>query len=169
MAKQRKNQDGFALLIVKCPCCGKDRNVRQNTPLLNLESILRREQKDPWQRSLGWSVEEARRGKLQWACSPCIVASRAIEAKPWLQKFCDFLPYFAYYDVELICACCERLFKFDAREQQFWYEELKFWVQSRPKHCVTCRKLRREQKEEQRRKSLRHRARQRIPNFLKTR
>jgi hypothetical protein len=75
-----------------------------------------------------------------------------MEANPVVQKFCDHPPYLAYFDVPLRCEDCGSTFVFEAKEQQFWYEELKFWVQSRPKQCAACRKLRRERKSEQNKK-----------------
>ena len=45
------------------------------------------------------------------------------------------------------CASCEIEFKWPAEEQQFWFEELKFWIDSRPKNCIECRKDARVHKE----------------------
>ncbi len=91
----------------------------------------------------GWSVDQARAGKLQWACVRCFEAGRALEGHPALQTWCDNLPYFAFIDVQLRCKDCGSQFVFGAKEQQFWYETLKFWVQSRPKQCIQCRRARR--------------------------
>ncbi|WP_420841919.1 zinc-ribbon domain containing protein [Fimbriiglobus ruber] len=41
------------------------------------------------------------------------------------------------------CEDCKQPFVFTASEQQFWYETLKFWVQSHPKQCISCRRVRR--------------------------
>ena len=71
---------------------------------------------------------------------------------PVVQKFCNHPPYMAYFDVPLRCEDCDSQFVFEATEQKFWYEELKFWVQSRLKQCVACRQLRRERKREQRKR-----------------
>jgi hypothetical protein len=38
---------------------------------------------------------------------------------------------------------CGQRFVFAAAEQRFWYETLQFWVQSRPKRCIPCRRARR--------------------------
>ena len=151
MTKQIKDQKGFPK--VTCPCCGKDRDVVGGTPLLQLEDKLRQANLTPWWKtSEGWSVEEAQKGKLQWACRYCLKSERAIEANPVVQKFCDYPPYLAYFDTKLRCEDCGSMFVFSAKEQQFWYENLKFWVQSRPKQCLDCRRARRERKREQNQK-----------------
>jgi uncharacterized Zn finger protein len=81
---------------------------------------------------------------MQWACTKCIHAGRAIAGKPWLQTFCDWPPYLAYFDKTSTCTDCHTEFTFSAKEQQHWYEELKFWVQSYPAQCLQCRRKRRE-------------------------
>jgi len=117
--------------------------------LLALEQQVRDHNADPWRRPPGWSVEEARKGRLQWACAYCVEQGRALIARPWIQTFCDALPYFAYYDRTLTCTDCQTSFVFSAREQQYWYETLMFWVQSRPKQCPACRRKRRQDKQAQ--------------------
>ncbi len=52
-------------------------------------------------------------------------------------------PYLAYSDIGHRCSDCGEKFVFTKHEQRFWYEELGFWVQSRPKQCVACRQKRR--------------------------
>lgn len=147
MAQSRKP------LKVTCPCCKKPRNIADGTPLLAQEDELRQKNADPWRRSEGWTVEAAEAGRLQWACNRCLSGGQAIRGCPANQTFCDYEPYFAYFDVELRCEDCEQHFVFTAREQQFWYEQLKFWVQSRPKQCVSCRRAQRERAAEQRARS----------------
>jgi hypothetical protein len=44
------------------------------------------------------------------------------------------------------CRRCGRVFIFSAREQKYWYEDLKFYVDSTAVECVTCRKQEREGK-----------------------
>ena len=133
---------------VTCPCCKKPRSI-DATPLLQQEEELRRKNADPHRRAEGWSVEVAQTGRLQWACNLCLKNGKAIKANPAIQTFCDWEPYFAYFDVELRCEDCQQQFVFSPKEQQFWYENLKFWVQSRPKQCVSCRRARRQTKEGQ--------------------
>lgn len=148
MAKAKPSTLASVKLV--CPCCGKERAVIDGTPLLTIEQTLRDRNADPWQRSTGWSVDAARQGRLQWACSLCIKQSKGILAQPWNEKFCDYEPYFAYFDRIMNCEGCGKQFTFTAKEQQYWYEKLKFWVQSHPKHCVECRRKRRNYKQAQR-------------------
>ena len=127
---------------LRCPRCGEQRSVAQ-TPLLAAEEEWRASGATDPRRSPGWSVEAARSGRLQWACTACIREGWAIEGHPAIQVWCDFVPYFAYFDVNLRCEDCHQPFVFAAAEQQFWYETLKSWVQSRPKQCIPCRRARR--------------------------
>lgn len=135
---------------VKCPCCRQNRDAVKGTPLLAIELQLCQHNAAPWWGSYeGWSIEKAKLGQLQWACNFCLKRGDAITARPWVQTFCDFCPYFAYFDVSLRCQDCQSMFVFSALEQQYWYEVLKFWVQSRPKHCIACRRARRERRQKQ--------------------
>lgn len=129
---------------IQCPCCKQSRDVVKDTPLLQVETELSQHNAAPWWgKSKGWSIEKATAGKLQWACHSCLKKAKAIAAEPWVQRFCDHCPYFAYFDVKLRCENCQSAFVFSAKEQQYWYETLKFWVQSRPKQCLDCRRVRR--------------------------
>lgn len=132
-----------------CPCCGKPRLVTE-TPLLHAEAEWRATGAFDTRRAPGWSVKAARAGDLQWACDRCIHAGRALLGKPAVQTWCDFNPYFAFLDVELRCEDCGEAFVFGAAEQRHWYETLKFWVQSRPKQCLACRRARRARRRETR-------------------
>ena len=139
-----------------CPCCGRRRAVA-DTPLLRAEAEWLATGAFDTRRPPGWSVEEARAGQCQWACAPCIKAGRALEGHPALQTWCDYSPYFAFFDTELRCTDCGQSFVFAASEQRFWYETLKFWVQSRPKQCVPCRRARRARSQAAREEQMRRR------------
>ena len=146
---KRRGETTEIIRHVVCPCCGEKRNTRRDTPLLALEQGVREHGADPWRRSLGWSIAAAQTGRLQWACTYCIEQGRAHAARPWGQTFCNFLPYFAYFDRALICTVCQVPFVFSDKEQEYWYERLKFWVQSFPKQCPACRRKRRQNKQVQ--------------------
>ena len=129
-----------------CPCCGVRRGEQAKQYLLKIEQQCDRHHLKVWGESEGWSLRAAMR-ELQWACPTCLKRSIALPRKPWLQTWCDHTPYFAFFDVELNCNDCKNRFVFSASEQQFWYEQLQFWVQSRPKQCKNCRKVRRQTKQ----------------------
>lgn len=52
------------------------------------------------------------------------------------------VPVTHYFDVERRCRDCGRMFLFFAEEQRFWYEELRFRLESDCVRCVPCRKRR---------------------------
>lgn len=45
-----------------------------------------------------------------------------------------------YYSMKLRCEQCHTEFWFSANEQQKWYEDWGFWIDSVPKECKSCRK-----------------------------
>lgn len=146
-----------------CPCCGERRSVA-DTRLLQAEAEWQATGAMDIRRPPGWSVEEARVGQCQWACVRCFDAGRALEGHPARQTWCDHSPYFAYIDAELRCEDCGERFVFVAAEQRFWYETLKFWVQSRPKQCIPCRAARRAKRRAAREEQVRrHQQRQAEP------
>ena len=126
-----------------CPCCKTTRGEQARQYLLDIEQKCDRHQLKVWGESQGWSIRAAMVKSLQWACPTCLKRSIALQGKPWLQTWCDYNPYFAFFDVELNCKDCHSKFIFSASEQQFWYKKLKFWVQSRPRQCSKCRKVKR--------------------------
>lgn len=65
-----------------------------------------------------------------------------IAADPSKQNF-SVVPHQFYVDVLKRCGECDRWYVFFAKEQQYWFEELRFFTDSRSLHCPACRKLRR--------------------------
>ncbi len=53
--------------------------------------------------------------------------------------------------VDVLCRCreCRRWFIFFAKEQQYWFEELRFFIDSRCVHCPECRHIRRQHHREE--------------------
>ena len=45
-----------------------------------------------------------------------------------------------YVDIAEQCVDCHRPFLFFAKEQQYWFEELKFWIDAHAIKCSECRK-----------------------------
>jgi hypothetical protein len=50
-------------------------------------------------------------------------------------------PY--YLDIERICLQCQATFVFGAQEQKFWYETLRFHLNSTAVRCTACRRQKR--------------------------
>jgi hypothetical protein len=44
-----------------------------------------------------------------------------------------------YVDAAFHCGQCGDAFVFTANEQQYWYEELGFWIESIARNCAKCR------------------------------
>lgn len=59
------------------------------------------------------------------------------------------IPRTEYLDVLCRCRDCQRWFIFFAKEQQYWFEELQFFVDSCCVHCPECRHLRRQRHREE--------------------
>lgn len=73
-----------------------------------------------------------------------------IVAVPSRQNY-TVMPRTDYFDVLRKCRDCRRWFVFFAREQQHWFEELQFFVDSTCLRCGECRRQQRHRKEVQRR------------------
>ena len=83
--------------------------------------------------------EDLKHGRFQWACDDCLSSEKALIGNPEAQLYCDFDPYLAYVDQDKVCEKCRDDYVFRKEEQKYWYETLRFWVQSKPKHCPKCR------------------------------
>jgi len=59
------------------------------------------------------------------------------------------VPRTEYFDALCHCRDCRRWFIFFAKEQQYWFEELRFFVDSCCVHCPACRHLRRQRHREE--------------------
>ena len=127
----------------RCPCCHRKVRIGPKQAPLRQEAELARLGLAPWWATPTWSLDD----RVQWACNSCLQNSRAIAANPAKQLFCNWPPYLAYFDVTLQCVECHASFTFADHEQRYWYEQLGFWVQSRPKRCVTCRRAQRQRRE----------------------
>ena len=63
----------------------------------------------------------------------------ALIADPSKQNFAVF-PRRYYVDVRRVCRTCKRPFIFFAREQRYWFETLRFFVDADCVYCPTCRR-----------------------------
>lgn len=76
---------------------------------------------------------------FDWACDVCLDNKKAIRANPRLQNY-SWNPNYAYYDSQFQCRNCNSDFIFSKEEKKYWFESLKFWIDSIPIHCIDCRK-----------------------------
>ncbi len=139
----------FSLLkIAICPVCSKATLLkRQGKNFLSVAHIV------PWfltdeqllQAVIKGTFQDSHseRDKIHWACDKCLESGKAILANPMTQTYNDCAPYYAYFDLHMSCRTCSKKYVFTSAEQKFWYEVLKFWVQSQPKDCVDCRQEKR--------------------------
>lgn len=56
------------------------------------------------------------------------------------------VPKYFYVNESKTCVQCGRDFVFDAHEQKYWYETLKFYITARAVRCRDCRRRRRTEK-----------------------
>ena len=141
-------------LRARCPCCKQE-------VVLASQRNLRAPPGTPWHgRVPPADAQAAAHGEyfsyhckqnrlaLYWACNDCIASGLALPADPARQKWCDCLPYYAYFDEERLCGDCQQPFVFTKEEQKHWYETLQFWVWSRPIYCKACKARRGGQRED---------------------
>jgi hypothetical protein len=139
--------------IATCPVCGRKISLKnQGKRFLSIAHIV------PWFLSYeellkaivqgAFRDSHSNRDKIYWACDNCLENGKAILADPKVQTYIDCAPYYAYFDLYFDCETCKKNFLFSATEQKFWYESLKFWVQSQPKDCADCRQEKRKKKRE---------------------
>jgi hypothetical protein len=75
---------------------------------------------------------------LFWGCVR-LDHSSAVRADIRRQNY-TVCPRHWYVDTTFKCAACGELFVFTVAEQRRWYEDLRFFIDSRPKHCPACRR-----------------------------
>ena len=68
--------------------------------------------------------------------------STAVRANTERQNY-SVCPRHWYIDVDLRCERCSRHFTWTAAEQQVWFEDYGFWIDSQPRDCRKCRADRR--------------------------
>ena len=69
--------------------------------------------------------------------------SSALKANVALQDY-TVCPRHWYVDAVFVCNACKREFSWSAMEQRTWFEEYRFYVDSRPTRCQECRRQRRQ-------------------------
>lgn len=119
---------------IVCPVCWEERSSEGAVGPLKWEPLLA---------ALLHRANQPYDARFLYVCAVCLADRRAIRADVCAQNAGDGGPRQAYFDVTLTCEDCGSEFTFTASEQQFWYEELKFFEESRPKQCRPCRRIRR--------------------------
>lgn len=139
MPRQKPRYQREAEERIVCPCCEKSVAVSSAKKTIGRSYFS-------WGVHSLLEAKELQSGHFHWACDQCLTTGKALHAFPEKQLYCDYNPYFAYYDRSATCRSCNDKFVFTAGEQQFWYEKLGFWVQSVPVRCPECRKQLRRKK-----------------------
>lgn len=134
-----------------CPVCQQERSFKDTQRLLG---IIRTDYK---KKGLAFDYNEATwlrwvkaiptKTVARWACDICLASNKALPGRPWLQTYGMDYPYYAYADRPYTCEDCGQPFIFSAKEQQHWYETLKFIIDAYPKQCLACRRKRRVKKQ----------------------
>ncbi|MGC8552527.1 MAG: zinc-ribbon domain containing protein [Phycisphaerae bacterium] len=94
---------------------------------------------------LSWNYRKDNPHKMPtWYFADCLHLdySSAVRADAGKQ-YCSICPRYWYINATIACIKCGEEFCFTAAEQKHWYEDLKFWVDSFPRHCPACRNARR--------------------------
>jgi len=143
--------------IATCPVCGKTISLKkQGKNFLNVAHVVPHflSYEDLLESVTQGTFHDSHssRNKIHWACDNCLEEGKAILADPKAQTYNDCAPYYAYFDLYFDCRTCKKNFLFSSAEQKFWYESLKFWIQSQPKDCLNCRQEKRKKKREIKRK-----------------
>jgi len=84
------------------------------------------------------TIEEIEKGHWRYS-SLKYFPNTAILADIKKQNYAIF-PRTLYVDIEEQCETCSKVFIFFAQEQQYWFETLRFWVDSHCTHCFECRR-----------------------------
>lgn len=141
----REGEDESGEKGLVCPCCGQVVTKEQASRTLAVQIIagnyLHRV-----------SEQDLLPKYYQWACDSCLESGRAILGDTEQQKWDHQGPYLAYYDIKKKCKACKKEFVFARDEQKYWYETLKFWVQSECNNCPDCRREIRKNKPTQKKK-----------------
>jgi len=73
------------------------------------------------------------------------IVENAVRGNPVVQVYCRAhdVPKYFYLDEQRTCVECRQPFVFYAKEQRYWYEELRFNFNSTAIRCVPCSKRQR--------------------------
>lgn len=118
-----------------CPCCGEERTVYQCKQLMHWRQHRHKDLGNSpiYQHRL---LEE----QTFWACDICLKKGRAVLADPSKQYFEGYSsPQLVYIDQPKTCEKCQKDFVYTKEAQQFWYEKLGKYRDSKATRCRACR------------------------------
>lgn len=127
--------------IFHCPSCLQNKKEHEISKTVKIITELREKKALTYYANVGDNIfDKIPLEEFEWACNECLGRGKAVLTNPLKQKYVDYRPYLAYYDSIRECENCTDSFTFKKEEKRFWYEELNFWVQSKPRNCISCRK-----------------------------
>lgn len=125
--------------ILKCPCCKIQRRSTEMKLIVDFisKSYSDKTPIDTLRKDIFGYLKDA---YYDFACDVCLESDLAFLANIKEQNNSHYNTIYAYYNSEYNCRTCNTDFIFYGKEKRFWYEVLKFRVDSKPMHCVSCRK-----------------------------
>lgn len=125
----------------KCPSCSQVKEEYEISKTVNIIKLLRQKRVITYYINVDNNLfDQTPLDEFEWACNEYLGRGKAELTNPSKQKYVDYRPYLAYFDSIRECENCKEKYIFRKEEKRFWYEDLNFWVQSKPKHCLKCRK-----------------------------
>lgn len=133
---KKKDKKKYAI----CSCCGQGKHrTEMEAAILEMNKINNAFFKD----HKGYFKLEAYDSfidsSFDWACDKCLESKKAITAN-YKVHFNGGESNLAYFDTKLNCNTCQKKFIFAKEEKKYWYENLKFHIDSSPVNCADCRK-----------------------------
>jgi transcription elongation factor Elf1 len=123
----------------KCSSCLTDKHKTEMTISLSVMDKITRKEINNY-KELNIDIYSAFiNSDFEWACDTCLTTKKAVLANTGLQTP-SMNPHLAYFDKNLMCKSCGEEFLFTKEEKRFWFEVLKFWIDSEPVSCLKCRR-----------------------------
>lgn len=146
-------------MTVECPICHRGSKAKE-TPLPTYYRLMKSKMYNvtsfkEWVKGYTEYVEKKLKSRdMQirwihtslWACNDCIAEKRAMQPNYDKQNYGMGGPIITYITYDLLCTTCQQPYQFTCQEQQFWYEELGFIIDSFPKNCLSCRTIRQQKR-----------------------
>lgn len=105
-----------------------------------LENVVRHPRYGSTPRPSGLKLPEEEIRRAHWTLMHAtIFPETALRADTSVQNF-SMYPREYYVDILRACRSCKRPFIFSAREQKYWFETLRFYVDANCVECSDCRR-----------------------------